>query len=80
MALCVRAAKYCNQTCQLADFKPRHKHDCANFVHPPITSAFLTKPVAYERYPMQPVFAAGHEESVGCWISVEGRIDCEHVL
>ncbi|KAI1797406.1 hypothetical protein LXA43DRAFT_1070947 [Ganoderma leucocontextum] len=74
-----RAARYYNQTCQLADFKARHKRECANFAHPPTTSAFLTKPVAGERFPQQPVFAHGHEGGVGCWVSVSGRIDCECV-
>ncbi|KAI0749344.1 hypothetical protein C8Q80DRAFT_619092 [Daedaleopsis nitida] len=51
-----RAARYCNQTCQLADFKGRHKRECSQFAAPPITTAFLTKPVANERFPQQPPF------------------------
>ncbi|KAI0833436.1 hypothetical protein BC628DRAFT_1308562 [Trametes gibbosa] len=72
-----KAARYCDQTCQLADFKSRHKRECANFLHPPTTSAFLTKPIANERYSHQPVFAHWHEDGVGCWVGVAGRIDCD---
>ncbi|KAI0714257.1 hypothetical protein C8T65DRAFT_806235 [Cerioporus squamosus] len=72
-----KAAKYCDQTCQLADFKSRHKRECANFINPPETSAFLARPVTNQPYAMQPVFASGHEDSVGCWVSVDGRTDCD---
>ncbi|PIL35614.1 hypothetical protein GSI_02342 [Ganoderma sinense ZZ0214-1] len=72
-----KAARYCDQTCQLADFKARHKRDCANFAHPPTTSAFLITPVLGERFPQQPVFAHAHEDGVGCWVSIAGRIDCD---
>ncbi|RDX57337.1 hypothetical protein OH76DRAFT_1451320 [Lentinus brumalis] len=72
-----KAAKYCDQACQLADFKPRHKRECANFMNPPETSAFLAKPVTNQPYAMQPVFASGHVDSVGCWVSVEGQTDCD---
>ncbi|EJF64993.1 hypothetical protein DICSQDRAFT_167141 [Dichomitus squalens LYAD-421 SS1] len=72
-----KAARYCDEACQLADFKARHKRECANFVNPPTTSSFLTTPVAGARYPQHPVFAQGHEDGVGCWVSVAGRIDCD---
>ncbi|KAI0671699.1 hypothetical protein C8Q78DRAFT_1168540 [Trametes maxima] len=72
-----KAARYCNQTCQLADFKARHKRECAGFAHPPTTSAFLTQPVAGEKYAQHPVFAHWHEDGVGCWASISGRIDCD---
>ena len=75
-----RAAQYCDQTCQLADFKARHKHKCANFVHPPTTSSFLTTPVPRERFAQQPVFAHTHKDSVGCWVSIAGRINCTYVI
>ncbi|EIW57518.1 uncharacterized protein TRAVEDRAFT_48557 [Trametes versicolor FP-101664 SS1] len=71
-----KAARYCDQACQISDFKGRHKRECANFVHPPTTSAFLTKPISGERYPLQPVFAHWHEDGVGCWVTVAGCIDC----
>ncbi len=61
-----RAARYCNQTCQLADFKSRHKRECANFINPPTTSAFLVNPVGNERFPQHPTFAHWHEYGVGC--------------
>ncbi|KAL1949447.1 hypothetical protein VTO73DRAFT_8328 [Trametes versicolor] len=72
-----KAARYCDHTCQLSDFKARHKRECANFVHPPTTGAFLTKPIAGEQYPLHPLFAHWHEDGVGCWVTIEGRIDCE---
>ncbi|KAI1797157.1 hypothetical protein LXA43DRAFT_982973 [Ganoderma leucocontextum] len=72
-----KAARYCDQTCQLADFKARHKRECPNFVHPPTTSVFFTEPVPGERFPQQPVFAHAHEHGVGCWVSIAGRIDCD---
>ncbi|RPD60038.1 hypothetical protein L226DRAFT_613017 [Lentinus tigrinus ALCF2SS1-7] len=71
-----KAARYCDQTCQLADFKARHKRECGHFTHPPTTSVFLTEPAANERYAKDPVFASGHEDSVGCWVSIGGQIDC----
>ncbi|KAI9060681.1 hypothetical protein FKP32DRAFT_1595408 [Trametes sanguinea] len=72
-----KAARYCNQECQLAHFKAGHKRECANFVQPPTTSAFITKTLPGEQYPQRPVFAQAHEDGVGCWISVAGRIDCD---
>ncbi|KAI0649152.1 hypothetical protein C8Q79DRAFT_999011 [Trametes meyenii] len=72
-----KSARYCNQTCQLADFKARHKRECAGFAHPPTTSVFLIQPVAGEKYPQHPVFAHWHEDGVGCWVSIAGRIDCD---
>ncbi|KAH9903001.1 hypothetical protein C8Q73DRAFT_661874 [Cubamyces lactineus] len=72
-----KAARYCNQECQLADFKARHKRECANFAYPPTTSAFLIRPVAGEQYPQHPVFAHAHQDGVGCWVSISGRIDCD---
>ncbi|KAJ8469814.1 hypothetical protein ONZ51_g8750 [Trametes cubensis] len=72
-----KAARYCNRECQLADFKARHKRECANFAYPPTTSAFLIRPVAGEQYPQHPVFAHAHQDGVGCWVSISGRIDCD---
>lgn len=72
--------RYCDRTCQISDYKARHKHECANFTQLPATpGAFLTKPLAGERYPIHPLFAHWHEEGVGCWVTVEGCIDCECV-
>ncbi|EIW61127.1 uncharacterized protein TRAVEDRAFT_46351 [Trametes versicolor FP-101664 SS1] len=28
-------------------------------------------------FPLHPLFAHAHEQSVGCWVSIDGRIDCE---
>lgn len=74
-----RAAHYCDRNCQVSDYQARHKDECVNFVHPPTTDGFLTKPIAGERYPPQPVFAHSHSDSVGCWVTVEGCIDCKCV-
>lgn len=30
-------------------------------------------------FPLHPLFAHAHEQSVGCWVSIDGRIDCEYV-
>ncbi|KAI0635897.1 hypothetical protein C8Q77DRAFT_1100288 [Trametes polyzona] len=76
-----KAARYCDQTCQLGDFNARHKRECANFASPPTTSVFLMKPIENDRYPQHPIFAFWHEDGVGCWVSVAGRIDCDlHTL
>lgn len=74
-----RAARYCNEACQLSDFRARHKHECVNFVHLPIAIAFLSKPDLSDKFPRHPLFAHGHENGVGCWVTIEGRIDCSYV-
>ncbi|KAI0649147.1 hypothetical protein C8Q79DRAFT_494910 [Trametes meyenii] len=72
-----KAARYCDETCQRADYKARHKRECAHFAHPPMTVAFLTQPVAEERYASQPAFAHRHRDGVGCWVGIGGDIRCD---
>ncbi|RPD60008.1 hypothetical protein L226DRAFT_534947 [Lentinus tigrinus ALCF2SS1-7] len=74
-SLC-KCARYCSKQCQVADYKARHKRECVDFVYPPLTRAFMTEPVNDERYPQRPVFARGHCQGVGCWVSVDGQFDC----
>lgn len=74
-----RAAHYCDRDCQVSDYQARHKEECVNFVHPPTTDGFLTNPIAGERYPPQPLFAHSYSDGVGCWVTVEGCIDCKCV-
>ncbi|RDX57375.1 hypothetical protein OH76DRAFT_1476775 [Lentinus brumalis] len=75
-ALC-KCARYCNKECQVADYKARHKEECAAFVYPPMTRAFVTEPVGDEKYAQRPVFAHAYREGVGCWVSVDGEYDCD---
>ncbi|TFK94049.1 hypothetical protein K466DRAFT_477419 [Polyporus arcularius HHB13444] len=74
-SLC-KSVRYCDRQCQLADYKARHKQECVDFVHPPLTRAFMTEPINDEQYPQRPVFARGHRQGVGCWVSVDGEFDC----
>lgn len=74
-----RCARYCNEDCQLADFTQAHKRECETFTRMPTTMAFLSTVEASERFPLHPLFAHWHEERVGCWVSIEGRIDCSYV-
>ena len=75
-----RCARYCDRQCQLADYKARHKQECAEFVCPPLSRVFRTEPVGEEQYAPRPVFARGHRDGVGCWVSVDGEYDCRSVL
>lgn len=75
-----RAARYCDRTCQVADYKVRHKLLCSTFAHPPTTIAFQHNAHPVEQFPLHQVFARGHSENVGCWVTVDGRVDCEYVL
>ncbi|KAI0671703.1 hypothetical protein C8Q78DRAFT_1030473 [Trametes maxima] len=72
-----KAARYCDEKCQLADYKARHKRECAHFVHPPMTATFLTRPVAEERYASQPAFAHTHRDGMGFWVGISGDIRCD---
>ncbi|OJT03812.1 hypothetical protein TRAPUB_5542 [Trametes pubescens] len=71
-----RSARYCNERCQLADFTQAHKGECGTFMHLPTTMAFLSTVETGERFPIHPLFAHWHQEHVGCWVSIEGRVDC----
>ncbi|KAI0714290.1 hypothetical protein C8T65DRAFT_573559 [Cerioporus squamosus] len=74
-SLC-KSASYCNRECQRKDYKTRHRHECTNFLYPPLTRAFMTEPMDDEKYPQRPVFAHTHQEGVGCWVSVNNWVDC----
>lgn len=41
--------------------------------------AFQSEPHPEERFPHHPLFAHGHDNNVGCWVTVDGRIDGEYV-
>ncbi|KAI0649153.1 hypothetical protein C8Q79DRAFT_1007712 [Trametes meyenii] len=71
------AARYCNAACQRADYKRRHKREYADFVHPPALKQFATEPFGDAQYPTSPVFAKGHSQGIGCWISHAGRFNSE---
>ncbi|TFK94086.1 hypothetical protein K466DRAFT_658079 [Polyporus arcularius HHB13444] len=74
-SLC-KSARYCDRECQVADYKTRHKAECAGFVHPPFTTSFLTEPLGDDKYPQDPLFAKGHLNGVGFWVSVSSSVDC----
>ena len=74
-----RSARYCNERCQQADYKARHRAECANFAYPPLTREFLTEPVDGAKYAEKPIFAQGHKEGVGCWVSCDGQVDGKSV-
>ena len=48
-------------------------------MYPPLTRAFMTEPLGDELYPSHPVFAEGHKDGVGYWVSVNGKQACEWV-
>lgn len=75
-----RGVRYCDEACQRADYKPRHKLACTTFARLPTTMAFQSETDAEERFPQHPVFAHAHKDDVGMWVTIEGRIDCKCVL
>ncbi|KAI0749330.1 hypothetical protein C8Q80DRAFT_1352876 [Daedaleopsis nitida] len=74
-SLC-KSARYCNETCQRADFTARHRRQCIKCTYPPHIPTFVTVPIGDKQYPERPIFAQGSRDGVGFWVSVEGRIDC----
>ncbi|KAI0714258.1 hypothetical protein C8T65DRAFT_828789 [Cerioporus squamosus] len=74
-SLC-KSARYCGRECQVADYKTRHRAECAGFARPPFTTSFLTEPIGDHKYPQDPVFARGHMNGIGFWVSVSGSVDC----
>lgn len=74
-----RATRYCNKDCQLADFTRVHRRECETFVHLPTTMAFLSTAENEQQFPPHPIFARSHQEHVGCWVSIDGRIDGSYV-
>ncbi|KAI0368593.1 hypothetical protein BV20DRAFT_968945, partial [Pilatotrama ljubarskyi] len=73
-SLC-KSVRYCNVKCQDAHYKASHKRECAEFVHPPFTTAFMTQPLDGRKYSREPIFAHDHIEGMGCWVSNAGQID-----
>ncbi|TFK94087.1 hypothetical protein K466DRAFT_593913 [Polyporus arcularius HHB13444] len=66
-----KSVRYCDHKCQLADYKAGHKRECSNFVTPPLTRTFLTRPTGNKTtYPKNPLFARGSHDGVGCWESI----------
>ncbi len=74
-----RAARYCDEVCQRADYALQHKLECTTFARLPTTMAFQSEADTEEQFPQHPVFAHAHKDGVGLWVTVEGRIDCEYV-
>ncbi|KAL1937054.1 hypothetical protein VTO73DRAFT_15146, partial [Trametes versicolor] len=72
-----KGVRYCDEACQRADYKPRHKLACTTFARLPTTMAFQSEADAEERFPQHPVFAHAHKDDVGMWVTIEGRIDCK---
>ena len=75
-----RSVSYCNKTCQTADYKRGHKRECQEFLHPPFVSDFIPTPIGDMKYDRNPIFAWGHTDGIGCWVSISGRADAEYVL
>ncbi|KAJ7707426.1 hypothetical protein B0H17DRAFT_1191927 [Mycena rosella] len=72
-----RSVRYCSRACQVAHFKPTHKRACAGFAAPPLCRAFNTTVVLPGcAYPERGVFARGHSDGMGAWVSTAGTIDC----
>lgn len=72
-----RAARYCDTDCQRADFRAGHKDECKGFARLPNTMVFQYEPNPEERFPHHPIFAHAHADDVGCWVTVDGRVDGE---
>ncbi|KAF9028609.1 hypothetical protein BDP27DRAFT_1410263 [Rhodocollybia butyracea] len=75
-SLC-RTVHYCDRTCQVAHYKPVHKSDCKSFRNIPLCRSFtMDRILPGCKYPESVVFAKGHQEGIGCWVSTSGQIDC----
>ncbi|KDQ14388.1 hypothetical protein BOTBODRAFT_44744 [Botryobasidium botryosum FD-172 SS1] len=62
--------------CQVAHFCATHKADCQGFKYPPLTDLFNIENRPGTKYAVNPVFAAGSEDSIGCWVSIGDKISC----
>lgn len=51
--------------------------ECKGFARLPNTMAFQYEPNPEERFPHHPIFAHAHADDVGCWVTVDGRVDGE---
>ncbi|KAI0714252.1 hypothetical protein C8T65DRAFT_644433 [Cerioporus squamosus] len=71
-SLC-KSVRYCDEQCQRADYIACHRQECADFTHPPFTTAFTTEPIsALTNCIPATILARGHRDGVGCWLSVRG--------
>ncbi|RPD60034.1 hypothetical protein L226DRAFT_571041 [Lentinus tigrinus ALCF2SS1-7] len=77
-SLC-KSVRYCDEECQRADYVARHRQECTDFTHPPLTAAFVTEPIGRLKHAPATVFAHGHRDGVGCWISVRGTKNADLV-
>ncbi|KDQ14381.1 hypothetical protein BOTBODRAFT_174861 [Botryobasidium botryosum FD-172 SS1] len=77
LAACARcrSVRYCDANCQVAHFRASHKADCENFKDPPSTDLFNTRNRPGTNYAINPIFARGSSDGVGCWVSVDSKID-----
>ncbi|TBU48897.1 hypothetical protein BD309DRAFT_997374 [Dichomitus squalens] len=72
-----KAARYCDEQCQRADYRTNHRRVCAEFVNPPRTRAFRTHLIGPEEYAHSPIFAQGDKDGLGVWISTGNKVGCE---
>lgn len=71
------SVRYCSVACQHAHWKA-HKKPCSSFSNLPFYRDFdptLILPGC--RYPQSPIFASGHQDGFGCWITPGGQITGE---
>jgi len=71
-----RSVRYCDANCQKLHFQASHRADCENFKDPPITDLFNIRNRPGTTFPVNPVFAKGSRDGVGCWVSVGDNIAC----
>ncbi|KDQ14377.1 hypothetical protein BOTBODRAFT_187989 [Botryobasidium botryosum FD-172 SS1] len=71
-----RSVRYCNASCQRLHFRASHRADCENFKDPPITDLFNVRNRPGTSFPVNPVFAEGSRDGVGCWVSIGDNIAC----
>lgn len=60
-----RAARYCDEVCQRADYALQHKLECTTFARFPTTMAFQSEADTEEQFPQHPVFAHAHKGPMG---------------
>ncbi|KAI0714288.1 hypothetical protein C8T65DRAFT_644606 [Cerioporus squamosus] len=73
-SLC-KSVRYCDEKCQREDYKARHKRECVEFVRPPHVDTFMWQPKGDRKYPEYPILARGMRGGIGCWVSVQGKLD-----
>ena len=73
-----RAARYCDERRQRADYERTPRRICTEFVHPPRTHAFRTERIGLEEYAHSPMFALTTASASGL-ISTANKVGCEYV-